>query len=195
MYLQAVSVADRTFDCSVGCVTDAKRSGMLRRVVEVSAIAVLAVGVLPAAAEALGEERVWNTQSNPLKVTGKGSTGYAYGKWKVANTSNGTRSIVMSYSKLNNADDHEVYVELETQVNAGYCVQASKYMSCTKKYWNHDSVETKHHDNRSYTYKSASTGVSDDADYARGKVRARLDIPYRPDAETGWSFTDGGDKY
>lgn len=168
---------------------------MLRRAVEITAIAVLAVGVLPAAAQALGAERVWNTQSNPLKVTGYGSTGYAYGTWKVANTSNGTRSIVSSYSKLSNADDHKVYVDLETQVNAGYCAQVSKYMSCTQKYWDFDSAETGHHDNRSYTYKSASTGVSGDADYARGKVRARLDIPWRSDPETGWSYTDGGDKY
>ncbi|WP_189824107.1 hypothetical protein [Streptomyces finlayi] len=150
---------------------------------------------LPTAAQALGAERTWNSRSTPLKVTGYGSSGYAFGTWKVHNTSNGTRSQVFSYSKLSNADDHKVYIELETQVNAGYCVQASKYMNCTQKYWDHDDTETAHHSSKSYTYKTASTGVAGSADYARGKVRAGLDIPWRTDPMTGWSYTDGGDKY
>ncbi|MEU3162594.1 hypothetical protein ABZ753_35250 [Streptomyces griseoincarnatus] len=172
-----------------------KHSTMLRRAVGASVIAVIAVGAVPTTAQALNAVRTWNASSNPLKVTGYGSTGYAYGTWKVYNSSNGTRSLASTYSKLSNADDHKVYVELETQVNASYCVQASKYMSCTQKYWDHDSDETDHHSSRSYTYKSASTGVSGSADYARGKVRARLDIPWRSDPATGWSYTDGGDKY
>ncbi|MFJ6940002.1 hypothetical protein [Streptomyces sp. NPDC101132] len=139
--------------------------------------------------------RTWNPSSTPLKVTGYGSTGYAHGTWKVHNTSNGTRSEVMSYTKLSNADDHKVYVVLGTQVNAGYCTQVSKYMTCTQKYWDHASAETGHHSSSSYIYKTASTGVSNEADYARGKVRAALDIPWRSDPMTGWSYTDGGDQY
>ncbi|MFF3604369.1 hypothetical protein [Streptomyces sp. NPDC002463] len=101
----------------------------------------------------------------------------------------------MSYSKLTNADDHRVYVELGTQVNTGYRIQASKYMTCTQQYRDHASAETAHHSSRSYVYKSASTGVHNEADYVRGKVRAGLDVPWRPDPLTGWSYTDGGDKY
>ncbi|MDT0491616.1 hypothetical protein ACPEIF_23790 [Streptomyces sp. NPDC012600] len=172
-----------------------RRSTVLRRAVEAGLIAALTVAALPTAAQALNVERTWNGTNNPLKVTGYGSTGHAWGTWKVGNTSNGTRSIVNSYTKLNNADNHKVYVELQTQVNAGYCVQASKYMNCTQKYWNHATAETAHHSSKSYTFKSASTGVKSEADYARGMVRARLDIPYRTDPATGWSYTDGGDKY
>ncbi|MEU2119476.1 hypothetical protein ABZ567_28390 [Streptomyces sp. NPDC016459] len=146
-------------------------------------------------ASAAGVDRVWNGSNAPLEVSGFGSKGYAYGTWKVHNSSNGTRSRVMSYTRLKNADDHKVYVQLGTEVNAGYCVQASKYMTCTKKYWDHANAETAHHNSSSYVYKTASTGVDDEADYARGKVRAGLDVPWRPDPLTGWSYTDGGDQY
>ncbi|MFF0484970.1 hypothetical protein [Streptomyces sp. NPDC004435] len=135
---------------------------MLKRAVSASVIAVIALGAVPATAQALNTVRTWNDSSNPLKVTG-----YAYDTWKVYNSSNGTRSLASTYSKLSNADDHKVYVELGTQVNAGHCVQASKCMSCTQRYWDHASDETDHHSSKSYLYKSASTGVSDSADYAR----------------------------
>ncbi|MEU7076002.1 hypothetical protein AB0B30_38415 [Streptomyces narbonensis] len=172
----------------------AQRLTTLRRVAEVSAITLFAVAALPVMAQAAGAERTGNSISTPLKVSGYGSTGYAYGTWKVYHSSNGTRSQLVSYSRLTNADDHKVYVELGTQVNTGYCYQASN-MTCTQQYWDHASVETAHHSSKSYVYKSASTGVHNEAGYARGKVRAGLDVPWRPDPLTGWSYTDGGDKY
>lgn len=139
--------------------------------------------------------RTWNTSSTPLTVNGYGSTGKAYGTWKLYNSSNGTRSHASAYSKLNNADNHEVYIELNTQVNSGQCTTYSKFLSCTQKYWSHASDESDHHASSSYVYKPASTGVAGDADYARGRVKTFLDVPWRDDPETGWSYADGGDNY
>ncbi|MBB1261083.1 hypothetical protein [Streptomyces alkaliterrae] len=152
----------------------------------------LTVGGTTASAFALGEYHDWNKKSSPLVAKGYGSQGSAYGKWRIYNGANGTTSKVYSYSKLSNADDHKVYVNLETMVNAGYCVQP-KYTNCTQKYWVHDGTETKHHSSSSYKYYKAHTGVAGQADYARGRVRARIDVPWRTDPATGWSYTSGSE--
>ncbi|MHC0432767.1 hypothetical protein ACX6XY_21680 [Streptomyces sp. O3] len=168
----------------------ASRRKILRRIATAGALTALAVGGTAASAAAIGEYHTWNTKSSALKVTGYGSTGYAYGKWRVYNGADGTRSKVYSYSRLNNAHNHKVFVKLETQVNAGYCVQP-KYTTCTQSYWNHDDTHTRHHSSSSWKYYKASTGVSGAADYARGRVQAKLDVPWRSDPSTGWSYTSG----
>lgn len=166
-----------------------------KRAVAAAAVAVAVVGAAPTAAYALNNVRVWNSSSSPLVVNGYGSSGYAYGDWKLYNSSSGTRSHASAYTKLSNADNHKVYIELDTQVNAGYCTTYSKYLACTQKYWSHASDESDHHSSSSYKYNPASTGVSGDADFARGRIKANLDIPWRDDPETGWSYADGGDNY
>lgn len=171
------------------------RSIKARRVVATVAVVVAAVGAVPGAAHAMNKVRTWNSQSTPLTVSDYGSTGKAYGTWKIYNSSNGTRSHASAYSKLKNAHNHEVYIELNTQVNAGYCTTVSKYLTCTQKYWSHASDESDHHASSSYVYKPASTGVAGDADYARGRVKTFLDIPLRFDPETDWSYSEGGDSY
>ncbi|WP_395358086.1 hypothetical protein ACHGLA_00475 [Streptomyces sp. YH02] len=150
---------------------------------------------MPSAAYALNNVRTWNASASPLVVNGYGSTGKAYGTWKLYNGSNGTVSHAAANTKLSNADNHKVYIELNTQVNAGYCTTYSKFLSCTQQYWSHASDESDHHSSSSYKYNPASTGVSGDADYARGRVKAFLDIPWRDDPETGWSYAAGADNY
>ncbi|KUN80197.1 hypothetical protein [Streptomyces griseoruber] len=148
---------------------------------------------MPSAAYAIDEVREWNSKSEPLTEKSYGSTGKAYGKWKVTQTSDGTKSKAYGYSKLSyQADNHKVYFDLDTHLNAGYCTQVSKYMSCSKEYYYYKSDEGKHHDSSAWTYNTAQTGVTGAADYARAGMATCLDIPARPDTCSGRTYTAGG---
>lgn len=160
------------------------------RVVVLAIVSMIAVIGMSSFAHAKGEYHFWNTSSNPLTVTGYGSTGYAYGDWRIADTSNGTRSILRSRLKYNDADNHKVYVQWETWTNAGYCAQPD-YTSCDQAYYYWAMDETSHQNEESWTWHSDSTSLNPAADYARARIAVRLDIPWRPDPISGWVLTRG----
>ncbi|WP_353647662.1 hypothetical protein ABLG96_12220 [Nakamurella sp. A5-74] len=140
---------------------------------------------------AKGEFIEWNSRANPLTVSGYGSTGYSYGRFRVADSSAGTRAFDDGWVKLSNADNHRVYITQATLVNSGSCI-APSFLSCTQQYYVQDRAESPH-DNRTGAWLSAksSTGVDDVADYARGAMRTCLDIPLRTDPCSGQTLTAG----
>lgn len=131
-----------------------------------------------------------NSKSKPLTVVGYGSTGYGYGDWKVSTGSDGTRSRLSGYQRLNDSDNHKVYMGLETWVNAGACVSGD-LLDCTQAYYYYASTTTSHTNSSAYVNKKATTGLTAAADYARAAVRVSLDIPWRTDQHGGWAYTDG----
>jgi hypothetical protein len=174
---------------------ETKRSFAMRRLAIVAAAVFITTTAFPGASFALDQVRTWNSESKPLVEKSYGSTGKAYGKWKVTQTSDGTKSRAYGYSRLSvQGRNHEVYLDLDTHLNSGYCAQASKYMSCTKQYFYHESDEGTHHARNSWYYNTAQTGVKGSADYARAGMATCLDIPIRPDTCSGRTYTEG-DKY
>jgi hypothetical protein len=160
-----------------------------RAAIAVAAGAVLALGAA-SVAEAKGEYKYWNSASNPLYVSGFGSWAKAYGQWRVADSSNGTRAFLDSYTWYNNADNHKKYAWTRTWLNSGYCAAAS-YLSCTASYYKGASAETPHSNRAAAEWLYASTGLSGSANYARAEVRVCLDIPLRGDPCSGSAFTSG----
>jgi hypothetical protein len=157
-----------------------------RRLLIVLFAAVALVGV-GASAQAL----TWNSKSSPLTVTGYGSTGWGYGTWKASTSTDGTRSRLAATLKYSNADNHKVFAKLNTWVNAGVCITAG-YLDCTASYYPYWSADTPRH-NVAGVWKTmyASTQLDPGADYARGVIQVKLDIPWRGDPGSGYTFTNG----
>lgn len=166
---------------------------MRNTLLRVAATAGLAIGLAGIGAGIAHATEYIGSSSKPLKLEGYGSTAYAYGNWKASSASDGTRSRLSGYQKLKDADNHKVYMGLETWVNAGSCV-GGDLMSCTQQYYYYASTTTGHTNSESYVNKKTTTGLTAAGDYARAAVRVSLDIPWRTDKHGGWSFT-GGDKY
>ncbi|MDR2374317.1 MAG: hypothetical protein LBD77_09555 [Bifidobacteriaceae bacterium] len=163
---------------------------MLKRVIGGAIAALLIVGGSALAANA-AVTRAWNSSSNPLKVAGYGSTGWAYGSFTVSTGSDGTKARGTNAAKYSNADNHKVYVKQITYVNAGYCV-ASEYLSCSQAYYKYTENDSTHI-NVVNTWKAANTktSVPGTADYAKGGFHVKLDIPLRGDPGSGQSLTKG----
>lgn len=133
----------------------------------------------------------WAKSSEPLKVSGYGSTGYGYGTWTVSSGSDGTRSRLTANLKYSNGDNHKVYGRISTWTNAGICI-SPEYTSCTATYYPYASNDTAHvNEAGKWVAKTATTSVNPAADYARGQVFVRLDIPLRPDPTSEQTLTKG----
>ena len=171
-----------------------RRESVLRRVagsvIAVAAGFAFAIGAA-SVAQAKWEYHDWNSAGNPLIATGYGSTVQAYGKWRIADGSNGTGSFLDSYTYLYNADNHKKYATEDTLVNAGICF-APEYTSCQQSYYEYQYTET-NHSNASGTWDwlYANTGLPATADYARAAAKACIDVPFRTDPCAGPSYTTG----
>lgn len=141
--------------------------------------AVLAVGGASAAL-AKGEYKYWPS-SGDISVSAYGSTAYAHGQWRVADSSGGTRSFLDSYTTYNNADNHKKYALLQTQVGS----------SSSGPWTNWYADETAHSANTYWEWLYADTSVSGTSSWARAGVKVCLDIPFRSDVCTN-SFTYTG---
>ena len=154
----------------------------------------LAMGaVVPSATAAT--VRYWNSQSNPLIASDSGAKKAAgYGKWTIGTTSNGTRSQAWGYLKDLDANGKNVYFELFTQTNAGYCLQPD-YTSCNAKYYEWNSAFSdfnKETWNRNYWSPEfyTSTNLNPSGNYARARMQVS-ESNSGPDTHSGDSFTKG----
>lgn len=134
----------------------------------------------------------WNSSSQPLTVTGYGSTGEGYGTWFISTGSDGTRYRATSYMRINNADDHEVYSHIRNWTSAGFCY-APEFLSCTVDYSVYNSMQSGRHDYSFYVGRSSSAPLHGAAEYHRAEVKMRLDIPWRSDPSSTATWTNGID--
>ncbi|WP_432457140.1 hypothetical protein [Cellulomonas iranensis] len=176
----------------------------IRRAALVVAVALAAgtAAALPAAA--YNTPSYWNTAGAPLQVSGYGSTARAYGYIKIFNGSNGTRLHSYAWNKFTDADNHAAYLNGKSQFNAGTCrevsvtigykgVQVAAGAACAQTFYDGEGFRQ---DGLNYTTNSwvqmanKSTGVHSGADRGRAAVRMAIDIPLRPDVESGPSYSD-----
>lgn len=132
----------------------------------------------------------WNSSGSPLTVTGYGSTGRAYGTWGVTNGTSGTKFTTVSQQKVANADNHTVYVTTENWVNAGLCFSPD-YTSCQQAYYYYNGSSTAHTNSASYVQRTSTASVAPSADFGRGYLRVKLDVPWRVDPSSGATVTKG----
>ena len=132
----------------------------------------------------------WNSSSAPLRVFGYGSNGWGFGDWTVSTGGDGTRSRLMAQQRIDNADNHTVFVTFETWVNAGFCF-APQYTNCSQPYYFFESGSTSRVNSSSWRQRWATTGVSPAADKARAYVRVKLDVPWRMDPSSNPTITNG----
>ncbi len=137
----------------------------------------------------------WNSGNEPLTASDDGDKKAAgYGSWKIGTTVNGTRSQAYGYLKDLDDNGHNVYFELFTQTNAGYCIQPG-YTSCDSKWYTWKSQfsdfdkETWGKDYWSSEF-YASTSVNPDADYARARMRVS-ESNWGADTHSGSTYTKG----
>jgi hypothetical protein len=157
------------------------------------AIAGLAVGGVLAiaagsAAQAKDEYKYWNSQSNPLVVTGYGSTVQAYGQWRVTDSAGGTMSFLDSRTWMYNADNHKKYTYFETWTSTGYCIEP-QYTSCTAQFFFYAGTETPHSNTTDWQWLYASTGLPGSGNSAKGLAWTRIDVPWRDDPISGSAIT------
>lgn len=156
-------------------------------------VAALAVGGVLAiaagsAAQAKDEYKYWNSSTNPLTVTGYGSTAKAYGQWRVADGADGTKAFLDSRMWLQNADNHKKYTYNETWTSTGYCIEP-QYTSCSAQFYFYASSETSHSNTGDWQWLYTSTYVPSSGNSARGSEWACLDIPLRSDPCNGATKT------
>ena len=132
----------------------------------------------------------WNSSSNPLTVTGYGSTGEGYGSFYISTGSSGTRYKFRVRQRIDNADNHQVYANLEYWSNTGICL-APAFFSCNAPYQKHATDVTDRTTKSSYVTLYESAPIDPYASFHRGRVRMRLDIPWRFDPASGWTVTEG----
>jgi hypothetical protein len=97
-----------------------------------------------------------------------------------------------------NADNHKVFYKLQTWVNAGSCFQPD-YTSCTAKYYQYGDNDSNHYNTSSpnttnwvwITANNVSSTLPGSADYARGGLIVKLDIPVRTDISSSTWWTAG----
>lgn len=144
----------------------------------------------PAQAAAKGTWVNWNSSSNPLSASGYGSTAKGYGKWRVVDNSQGTRSYTSGYYWYSNADNHKKYGWMMTQSNSGICY-APEYTSCTASFYNYTSNESTHSNVTGGQWLDFSTKVDPSGSTARAQERVCLDVPVRSDPCSGTTYTQG----
>lgn len=132
----------------------------------------------------------WNSSSNPLIVTGYGSTGRGYGSLIITTGGSGTLYSAKTYQRIMNADNHQVYARLTYFSNSGICF-APDFAQCTSQYFVHASDETEHTSNASYVARYESAPIDGYGSYHRLRAQIALDIPWRPDPWSGLSWTPG----
>jgi len=157
----------------------------------VAAVIVATTALIAGPAYAL---KYWAPSTAPLAAKTDGVTqGRAYGYHEIDQTENGTRS----HAETRIYDDREggdsIYIELQTYVNAGYCVSPD-YLSCNQQYYYYDSDQSNRWSDNTwspYFWTLGTTGLPAEADYARGKVKACEDQNNAPDDCSGWGISKG----
>lgn len=162
----------------------------------VAALASAALAVLLMSTPAFAAARHWNSRANPLIASDGGHDKAAgYGTWTIGVTKNGTRSQAYGYLKDLESNGKNVYFELFTQSNAGYCVQP-QYTSCSADWYGYESQfsgfdkETWNHDYWNDTAFYASTSVNPSGDFARGRMQVS-ESNWGPDTHSGSTYTKG----
>lgn len=176
---------------------------LVRRVSLALVVGLVAGGAAALPAAAYNTNSWWNQSSTPLEVSGYGSTAKGYGYIKIFNGSNGTRLHSYAWNRFTDADNHAAYLSGVSQFNAGSCraysvtvgykgVEVAASSSCANTFYNHASFRQ---NGLNYTSSSwiqmanQSTGVNAGADRGRAEVRMAIDIPLRPDVESGPSYS------
>jgi hypothetical protein len=145
----------------------------------------------------------WNTSSTPLVASGYGSTARSYGYIKIFNGSNGTRLYSYAWNKFTDADNHRAYLAGRTQFNAGTCSTSSVQVSfkgvsvggsssCAQQFYDKDNFTQGGLNYTSSTWTAMPTtnhAVVSGADRGRAVVRMSIDIPLRPDVQSGESYS------
>jgi hypothetical protein len=129
---------------------------------------------------AKGEYKYWPTSGGNITVTAYGSTVYAHGQWRVADSPAGTRSWLDSLTSYYNADDHRKYATFITQVgNTAFGPWAD-----------HAGDNTNTSNVTSWQWLYADTSVNGANSWARAKVKACLDVPFLPNpCGPSWTYT------
>lgn len=160
-------------------------------------------------AAALNHLGYWNSSTNPLSISGYGSTAKAYGSSKISDTSNGKRMYSYAHNKFTDGDNHRAYLEGNEQYNAGTCrsvtttttvygVSVANTSECRAVFFDHDAYRT---DGLNYTTSSwvamttKSFAVATGADRGRMTARLRIDIPWRTDPTTGTAISTPADTF
>jgi hypothetical protein len=164
----------------------AKVKSAVGRIATLAVVAVAGGGLLStaavSAAQAKGEYYYYNSDSDPLTVNGYGSTAKGFGQWRVADSSNGTRSWLDTNLWYSNASDHKAYSVLATQTNCKREIKdGSSVVSCGG--WNTVDSKESPHQNVPGVWKwvYASTGLDSISSQARAQVIVCIDVPARYD--------------
>jgi len=133
----------------------------------------------------------WNSRSEPLTVRGYGSTGEGYGSFYISTRRDGTRYRFSVIQRIQRADDeHAVYANVEYWSNTGICF-SPPWLSCNVPYQRHATDVTSRYTKSTWKSFYESAPIDAYANYHRGKVRMRLDIPWRWDPASAWTVTNG----
>lgn len=156
-------------------------------------LAVLIALLMPAAAEAGGNvTRNWKSSSSPLQTPSyDGGRGYAYGYYKVVDTSDGTKFRVGSTRRINtNSGDHYVRTKGEMQRNSGWCA-SPKFTSCDSAWYPHGWVWGSKTSSTTWKSVYSDSAAAKYSDYTRLRVRVEMIVNNRLDPVSGYHITEG----
>lgn len=114
--------------------------------------------------------------------------GAAYGNWRLTYVSGTLKSVANGYVKDYKVGGATVYFELRTQTNSGTCV-TPPYTSCSQSWYTHAYDDSAYSNSDLWVSTSASTGVRDTSDGARGTLRTCEEVRYAPDTCSGYWYS------
>jgi hypothetical protein len=138
-------------------------------------------------ADALNRRRPWGQLD--LYISGV-LQGKGYGTWRVADTSNGTRSLGEGYVQDSRPSGSSVYFYMHTQANAGSCI-SPQYTSCSQPWFTVSYKDSQHSNSDRWVTVSASSDVASNGNAARARIQLCEERRFYPDSCTGWDYTDG----
>lgn len=186
---------------------------MKKRSIATLAVLLLIATLSPISTHALNKSTHWARSYNPLIAQGYNSKAWAYGDFRVARTSSGTKNDVKGKVRVKNADNHKGFLTVEFQANSGRCITGSSVnlgfmgsqagggatWTCDRQFHKDKTITTSRVSvgkgiTGPYVNSNGSAAVNHNGTTSRAAVKACLDIPWRKDVCTGWNYS-GIDTY
>lgn len=165
-----------------------------RRLGQLVAVLVGAAAVVGSGGPAVAE-LYWAKKNYPLVASDNGVRKAAgAGRWTYGNTENGTRSKAYGYLKDLQANGKNVYFELFTWTNSGYCLQPD-YTQCSAEYYlwasQYSNFDKETWDRNYWSPEFyASTSVNPSGDYLRAHMQVS-ESNSGPDTHSGFIILEG----
>lgn len=165
-------------------------NSLAKRIAVGTAGALVASLALATPAMALNQTRTWDKRQVHVSGVLQGEAGA--GTWKLAYVGGTLKSTAKGSVRDARPGGASIYFQLRTQTNSGTCFEPP-WLGCQQAWYNYRTDDSAHSNSDRWVATEAQTGIRDDADGARGSIRACEEVNFAPDKCGGFFFTKPDD--